>query len=271
MQYLKSISLISKVYATTGSKPVLVMCNDLEHYVCKYNISYGRTASKLFREYIGACFLKQWNLSVPDFAFVEISEDHIGELPQLQPQFFKTICFGSRYDRNCKEADKFLSFIEASDRKLFINKNDYLKIALFDIWMSNEDRNYGNYNLMLNLENSYEFVPIDHEMIFNTGNLDKGLYLISESDSIINTPFTRRLYTKKELADKKNLKSIKEEYYLCVNNCQNHLNTILENIPDDWLVNIDFERELLQKELFNPDWIKNVYYQFLTFIQSQIR
>jgi len=271
MQYLNSISPISKVYATTGSKPVLVMCNDFEYYVCKYNNSYGGAANKLLREYIGACFLKEWNLSVPDFAFIKISEEHIGGFPELQPYFFKTTCFGSKFNRNFKEVDKFISSLEACDRKLFVNKNDYLLIALFDIWMSNEDRNYGNYNLMLNIETAYDFIPIDHEMTFNTGNLDKGLFLISDSDSIINTPLTTRLFTKKELSDVNKLKSIKEEYYLCIKQCKSKLNVIFESIPDDWSIDISFEIELLQNKLFNANWINNAYKEFLTFIQSQIR
>ena len=271
MQYLESISPIRKVYKTTGSRPVLVMCNDLEYYVCKYNNSYGSAANKLLREYIGACFLKEWNLSVPDFSFIKILEDHIGVFPELQPYFFKTTCFGSKFNRNYKEVDKFMSSLEVSDRKLFTNKNDYLLIALFDIWMSNEDRNYGNYNLMLNFEGGNDFIPIDHEMIFNTGNLDKGLYLISESESIINTPLTTRLFTKRELSDISKIARIKEEYYHCIEQCKSKLHVILENTPDDWSIDINIEIELLQSELFNVNWINNAYKEFLTFIQSQIR
>jgi len=270
MRYLKSISQISKVYQTQSSRPVLVMCNNLEHYVCKYNISYGSTANKLLREYIGACFLKNWNLFVPDFEFVKISEDHIKNFPELQPRFFRTTCFGSKFNKYYKEVDKFLFSLDASDKKLFANKYDYLKIALFDLWMSNEDRNHNNFNLMLNIENKYEFIPIDQEMIFNTGNLDKGLFLLSDSESIINTPITKRLFSKKELKDRIILTNIKEEYYLCIEKCNKSLNIILENIPDDWSVNIDYEKKLMQKHLFNPKWIKMAYSQFLFFIQSQI-
>lgn len=271
MQYHKSISPINKIYSTKGSQPVRVMCDDLEEYVCKYNRSHGKSADRLFREYMGACFLKEWNLLVPDFVFVEINEEHIGDNNELNPSFFTTTCFGSKFSRNFKEVDKFLSNIEVNDRKSFPNRFDYLKIALLDVWMSNDDRNYNNFNLLIDIENSNSFVPIDHENIFNTGNLNRGLYLISESDSIICTPVTRSLFAKRELHDSIKLNQIKEDYYLCIENCRDNLNNILEQTPHDWLVNIDLEKEMMLNELFNSDWIEQVYSEFLFFIQSTLK
>lgn len=269
MKHLNSISPINQVYST-GNNPVLIMCSDMEYYVCKYKTSIGGTANKLFREYLGACFLKEWNLLVPDYAFIDISEDHIKEFPQLQPHYFQTTCFGSKLIQNVTEFDKFLSFMEVGDKKYFRKKFDYLKIALFDIWISNEDRRHENYNLLRNFETFYDIIPIDHGEILNTGNLDKGLYLISENDSIISSPLTRKLFTKKELKDKSNLQKIKEDYYFCIEKCKSRIDRITENIPDDWCVNIEKEKKLLHQELFKTDWIESVYSQFISFIQSQI-
>jgi len=267
MHYLKSITAINKVYASKGSQPVRVLCDDMEEYVCKYNTHPGRTANKLFREYIGASFLTYWKLATPDFAFIEILEEHIGDFQQLQPAFFKTICFGSRFNRSYKEVDKFLSLMKAKDRKLFPERHEFLKIALFDIWMSNEDRHYNNFNLLLDLDNANRFIPIDQEMIFNTGNLNRGLYLISENESIVNTPLTKALFLNKELKDRKYLTKLKEEYYFCINECKKNIDVVLETIPDDWLINTGVEKEMLLKELFNPKWVKDVYIEFLRFIQ----
>ncbi|NOZ35663.1 MAG: hypothetical protein GXO80_10245 [Chlorobi bacterium] len=271
MKLLNSISPVNKVYETSGSKPVKIQCDDLNFYVCKYNTAHGSKANKLFREYIGACFIKEWDLSVPDFSFVKIPEEHISNIDGLQPFYFKNICFGSKFDANYKEVDKFLSFIQSKDKKKFVNKFDYLKIALFDIWTSNEDRNYNNFNLMTDVENDYNFIPIDHEMIFNTGNLDKGLYLISIEESIIGTPLTKKLFSSKELFGNSKLNDMEENYYLCINNCKEKLNVILQNTPDDWLIDINSEKELLLKELFNSKWLKDVFNEFKAFIHFQYK
>ncbi len=270
MKNLNSISQVNKVYSTAGSEPVLVLCSDLEFYVCKYKMAIGGSAEKLFREYLGACFLKEWSLLVPDFAFVEISEHHIKEFLKLQPHYFQTTCFGSKYIRDSKEFDNFFVFLQPSDKKLFNNKFDFLKIGLFDIWISNEDRHTQNYNLLLNFETFYDIIPIDHSEILNSGNLDKGLNLIPENESIISSPLTRKLFTKKELKDKSNLQRIEEDYYFCIEKCKDNIDEITQNIPDDWHVNIEKQKELLHQELFKTDWIESVFSQFISFVQSQI-
>jgi len=67
----ESITIIEKknVFNTKGSHPVLVYCNDFSYYVVKYK--RNRVATNLFNEYIGASFLKLWDLAIPDFEFIE--------------------------------------------------------------------------------------------------------------------------------------------------------------------------------------------------------
>ena len=271
MKYINSISPISKIYDSKGSKPVLIECDDLEHYVCKYNTVNGSTANKLYSEYIGACFLKYWELPVPDFAFVNILEEHITDNDVIQPAFFRTICFGSKFSRNYKEADKFLSSINGRQKSLFPHKYNFLKIALFDIWISNEDRRHDNYNLMLDVENDNNFIPIDHETIFNTGLLSSGLEYISPDESIIDTPFANALYTRKELVNKNIIDLIQKEYYICIEKCITNIDTILNEVPNDWLVNIENEKELLKAELFKKEWIDGAFNEFKQFLQLSIK
>jgi hypothetical protein len=62
----------------------------------------------------------------------------------------------------------------------------FLMIALFDIWISNEDRTENNFNLLYDADRKL-FVPIDHTSIFNGNNLDKGPEQITINESIINS------------------------------------------------------------------------------------
>lgn len=55
----------------TGEEPVMVMCSDVNLYVCKYMRS-SATAYKLACELIGATLAKKWQLTTPDIAFINI-------------------------------------------------------------------------------------------------------------------------------------------------------------------------------------------------------
>ena len=59
----------------TGEEPVLVMCSDVNTYVCKYMRS-SATAYKLACELIGARMAKVWHLNTPDIMLVKIKPSH---------------------------------------------------------------------------------------------------------------------------------------------------------------------------------------------------
>ena len=59
----------------TGEEPVMVLCSDVNLYVCKYMRS-SATAYKLACEFIGAKLAKAWQLNTPDIALVNIRPAH---------------------------------------------------------------------------------------------------------------------------------------------------------------------------------------------------
>ena len=63
----------------------------------------------------------------------------------------KCLVLGVLYDNEYREIDAFMGCMATKQKRRFANKNDVLKIALFDYWISNEDRNHNNYNLMLKM------------------------------------------------------------------------------------------------------------------------
>jgi hypothetical protein len=267
LKIINSIAKPEHVFETSGSQPALILCDDFDFYVCKYNRHPGSEAKKLFRELIAGRFAQLWNLSVPDFCLVNVNPEHIIGHEFLQPVFFQTICFGSKYGRNLAEIDEFYGELPASHKKKFDSKFDYLKIALFDIWMSNEDRSFNNYNLLLDTENGNRFTPIDHDAVFNTGNLDKGLFLLSENETLIDTELAARLFSPRELRKMDYLTNIKNEYYLCVSECKKNLDNILQDVPEDWKINADRYRTLLNDNSFSERWIEEVFDHFSELIQ----
>lgn len=71
---VNSIKAIEHLYRT-GEEPVLVLCSDMESYICKYMRS-SSAAYKLVCEYIGTQMAKSWQIETPDVAFVRIKQEH---------------------------------------------------------------------------------------------------------------------------------------------------------------------------------------------------
>lgn len=270
MSIVNSISAPEKIFETQGSQPVLILCDDFNFYVCKYNRWPGSEAKTLFNELLAASFAKLWNLAVPEFRFVNINPSHVENFSEIQPAYFNTLCFGSRYNKKFIDIDEFYAEISVTEKRRFRQKTDFLKIALFDLWLGNEDRNFNNYNLLIDIENGYRFVPIDHVNIFNSGNPDKKPVLLTEEDSLISTALIRRLFSRNELLNREYLTDIKNECYICIANCEKHVNDFLDIVPAGWNIDTNKYRSLLSENLFSKVWIDACLKYFLELIQHQI-
>jgi hypothetical protein len=258
---LKSITEIKPedCYQTNGSRPVKVLCSDMNYYVCKYFNGVG-FAGSLFNEYIAASFLKLWDLQVPDFAVVEVDSQHLVQT-DLPKHFFNMPCFGSFYHGNFPEVDKFMI-----DNK-YLRKNNktalysFLKIGIFDIWMCNEDRSFNNFNLLYNTSENV-FVPIDHVCCFNGNNLDKEHYPISDNESILDSPFLSRFFSRNLQQLKSDIRlEILNDFKSCVKLCNVQLDNILNSAPLEWNTKPDYLRQRL-RFLFSENWIKQCENQF---------
>lgn len=67
---VESINRIRKRYYT-GEEPVLVECDNLHTYICKYMRS-SASGYKLACELIGSLLAYRWNVYTPDIAYVKI-------------------------------------------------------------------------------------------------------------------------------------------------------------------------------------------------------
>lgn len=260
-KYLQSMSEIlpEHCFNTKGSKPIKVLCNDMNDYVCKYHKSNG-FASTLFNEYIAASFLKIWKLAVPDFAFVKVKNEHIRQI-QMPYHYFDMLCYGSRYEINMPEVDKLFlltPYVKKSNESGLIS---FLKIALFDIWLCNEDRHYNNFNLLYDLKNNV-FVPIDHVFCFNSNNLPMQPELISDNESILNTPFVSHFFSRTLQQEKRLIRlRIVDDFKNDIHNCREALDDILFHTPLGWLPDKSFLRHQLLL-YFSEQWISDCLNHF---------
>ena len=257
---------------TTGDNPLLVTCTDFTDWVCKH----GRLdSSPLFNELVGSRFASLWNLRTPPICLINVNTAHlpVAHLNIVQPAFFKKPCFGSFYLENSQVVDNTLlpSFRKSSYRKKLGNRSDFLKIALFDIWLGNEDRHSGNSNLLLDLSNpkKYYINVFDQGAIFNSNALHYGLQLISDNESIICTDLAKILFGKfKKLSQIVDI--IVEEFYICIANCERELRNILQDIPSEWGLNLVNLESLLRANLFSAERNQSCENHFRALIQANI-
>ncbi|MEI6454803.1 MAG: HipA family kinase [bacterium] len=254
-------------FNTRGSHPVKVYCNDGNDYVCKYFNGIG-PATGLFNEYLAARFFQLWELNVPDFAFVNIQKHHFEKIP-LPHHCFNIPCFGSRYDHKLKEVDKFFLGWPSRKNTIELIVADYLKIGLFDIWLSNDDRNFDNFNLLYNFETN-RLIPIDHVQLFNGNNLDRDPYQINENDSILSAPFMNGIFSRtlQQILKEYRL-TIEEEFKSYLRTCYENLGPILQYTPPEWRIDSAFTKSRLEF-YFSESWQKQCLESFNQFIQYSL-
>jgi hypothetical protein len=264
MEKLYSIQTSDRFFDTSG-RPVLITCNDMYDYVCKYNYGNG-SALRLACEFISASFLKIWRLNVPDFALVSVSREHIPSEFKISSYYFDTTCFGSKYSRSFIDLNNFADSIPSNLRKFYSKREDLYYISLFDIWLANEDRNYNNYNLLIDIKSERNFIPIDHEGILNTRIISMPIYDISYEESLISTPLMQSIFS---MADFTNAfrEELCDNFHTSVKLCEDSLSTILNQLPDDWNINKKQLETKLLSEIFVDSWLSNSFKLLLSFLQ----
>ena len=271
LKRVKSIQTILKRYDTQGSSPILIMGDDLNQWVCKY-----RDVQKLFNELLAYEFAKLWNICIPESALIEIDYDkHVQKFSEkkgLDRRFFERECFGSCFLEEALDVNKSMLGNKEIVRRIK-NKDDFLKISLFDIWLSNEDSNCGNYNLLLKTiegGGGYTlFYIIDNTEIFNSSMAyTQGLMDITEEDTVLNSELAVLLF-KRDTQIVKKMNTLLSLFPSFVGSCKKELNNIYQQIPQKWNINIS-QYEPNINELFSKNWLNICERNFRTYIQTQI-
>lgn len=255
MELLFSIEEVNKRFDTSGSRPLLVHASDLEDYVCKY--PFYPHDSKLVNEYLAFHFAQLWDIRIPDLALVQVSQEH---LPKdmlglgLSYISIQKPLVGSRQIPDVVEIiDKTSVGFSDYDLKKF-NKIEFLKIALFDIWLSNEDRNCGNMNLLINQQDEViSPIAIDHEKIFNSGSPFYRLNTITYEDSLFYSNLFHRLFRSHKGKNLKLFEEIDASLQSCTFRCQKDLKSIIDGLPEEWGFEKDEIFKNLTKNIFSQD------------------
>lgn len=241
-----SIKSVEKQYPT-GEDPILVLCSDKKEYVCKYARTTG-AAYKLACEMIGSLLANTWRLTTPTTAFVNIRPVH---WHKAGPE--GTLAYGSQRMESVIDINPTtIESIHPSD-KAFLG---LLRIALFDFWIANEDRNANNANLLYSLE--YEtLVSIDYGCIFNTATYNYPLSQLTSTDTILASNLFHFLYNGQQI----DFDDIEKYFRQCIVRSKQAATKILSCLPARWNVPVEIVREKII-QLSSPRWVNAVWDNF---------
>lgn len=269
----KQVNSIVKRYDTEGHSPLLVFAEDFSPYVLKFRNNSSDNYS-IAKEFICHYLLKCWAIPTPDISGLIVDSEIAMQCDKLRDREKRLInnstCFGSRLILNAFELMNLVTAENVTAQKRIINTKDLLKIALFDIWVENDDRRPSNNNILLEPRGKNFIInAIDHAFTFSTLIFKELQYTdvcFSHNDSILYTPLGKSIIRKTKV-DRAYYEQLKEMFYLCVGNAKNNFHEIISNIPD----NLFFTKEdetFLADFLFNDKRNNNVFHEFSYIVNS---
>ncbi|MBU1820766.1 MAG: hypothetical protein KKG00_04535 [Bacteroidetes bacterium] len=253
-----SIEAIEKVFQTQ-ERPVLVSCEDFRDYVCKY-----RFVDRQLKELIAWAFLNKWGVSVPEACLISVRRDHVSDVALgvgARYDYFERPVFGSLYLPSVEINN--LTYAKPH------NRIDLLTIALFDLWLANEDRNHNNYNLLLVPQpNGKKIIyPIDHGSCFNSSRIgtDK-LEVLTEDNSLISTDFCKKVYANSNVVAR-DCEIVLASFRKNVRLCKKSLPEIMNFVPPAWRINAQEVQSWLDENLFTERWLNLTESTFREYVQ----
>ena len=260
---LESVKVIERQYRT-GEEPVLVMCSDKNAYVCKYMRS-SLAAYKMVCELIGARMAMAWQIATPEVAFVQIKQGHWAG--HFVPHNHHAPAFGSKQLYSVVDVTP-TTYREVKPSQTALQQ--LMKIALFDFWMANEDRNANNANLLYDVLRE-RIVSIDYGCILNTATYDFPMSQLTSTDTILWSDLFKHLAHghKKESIDDI-VKGLEKDYADCLKQSGRAVRLILDELPEEWKVSSNIVEAKLS-QLFEKQWFRGVWENFMECLSENIR
>ncbi len=269
MKYLHSIQPLDKnTIVESQDRPLIISCEGLKDYYAKYNRPNNSVAFRLFKEYLAACFLKLWEFKQPNYCFINVRKEDLPTDLTIPKKCFSVPSFGIEKIEESIDLNKITEELLVKSKRKFKTKEDLLKLAFFDIWLSNEDRHSGNFNILCKYdEKGYDIYPIDHAAIFNHGILNAPIDLLTFDETLINSNLFSKLLIINMLKVKRDREGIRKKYYLYAENCKKNINNILKYVPPEWKIDILDVEEKLIKYILNDTWFDNCWNQYLLYFE----
>ena len=229
----------------------MVVCSDKNAYICKYMRS-SFAAYKLACELIGAQMTMAWRLNTPEIAFVRIRPSHWSKWSNV------ALSIGS------KKMEGVVDITPSTNREVKASTKtltQLLRIALFDFWMANEDRNANNANLLYDIVHE-DLISIDYGCIFNTATFEFPLSQLTSTDTILYSDLFQHLVQNNSPIVLETIVAALRNYYMaCVERCWQSSVQMMESLPKDWNVPSSVVEKKVS-QLFESGWVEGVWRNF---------
>lgn len=224
--------------------PYVVWCDDGNTYIVKFP-GNEQGVKTLVNEFIASNLCEYLKLPIFDYKLINVKISDYNEKTKNEITPLEGTAFGTIYNDNA------LTILNSDMISKSVNRNDAVKILIFDILIGNYDRNKGN--LMID-SISKKIYMIDHTHIFGLGTLWDQYQL----PRIMTEKF--EISTLNQFNYNNIVESIKKDegFYNELNKFINKVKNInkvfiediMKKIPDDWKVS-DVEKQLLVNYIYN--------------------
>lgn len=175
-----TVFLIEEI-PTDGHSPLKFICDDGANYFCKYRVNTKKVELDcLIYEVVCSVLLRHLKVPTPEIALIEVTKGSYDRKHLKNNRYITAgvICFGSKELKNSLLVTELDKIANISDFEKYKNPEDVIKIALFDLWVGNQDRGKSgsdfspgrsnNYNLLTELTGDQRKIyAFDHGFTFD--------------------------------------------------------------------------------------------------------
>jgi len=266
LPYRKAITIRREIY-TEGHSPLEIIADDYKIYFIK-SAQNQNPCFYIINEFLCHYLLKCWHIPTPSIAAISLDPIliHEGLSDRHKKHFYEQLCFGSQSIKDPIDLNAFFNANSRPSLNRFLNPEILFKIALFDIWVENDDRKPSNNNIILQpVKGKLNILALDHAFTFSSmGYLDLNSEFVASSfnDTILLSAIGQSIKSKTKI-NKKWVKEANENFYLCISNCEKKFTKISKCIPEHFGFDLRLQ-EKLHSFLFNKERNKKVFEEFTT-------
>lgn len=235
----------------TGSSPMKFLCKNFETYWVKYIDSDGEYY-ELICEVLGSRLAEHFGIPTPEIDYIRIMADSYDPSEIIRNANIigsNGTSFGSKDIKNHDILDKSRYRIRRkTDFKKIINPLDFIKIGIFDRYVSNIDRHEDNYNLIVEKVggNKEKIYAIDHALLFNGKRYYDTLSPVLETSLGNNILRSYLFYDLRKYLSSEEIDKTIRNYFDKIEGVEAIINEVFETFPDDWRYSNGFKERVVK-------------------------
>lgn len=258
--------LLLEEMKTDGHAPVKFICASNEIYYCKYLNDYSKLEFNcLAYEIVANYLLNYLQIPTPEIAIINILKGTLDKSKIKSNRRLKegNKCFGSKEIKLAQEVQAIQIYTKI-DFNRFLNPEDVIKIAIFDLWVDNTDRGRFfpdgiNYNLLIEpLGSKQRILAFDNAFIFG-GKQSIGIFnslsVVNSTNKLVETPFYKSIV---KHIDVNSFNQIVNNFiHLLTKDFEQEMKNILSKLPKEWELTPNLSKRI-GDYLSNKDHINRV-------------